>query len=290
MQDNCLFRSFNMQEQLPDYADCSLQPTEILPIIPLSAPSTSSLLVPSLPAHTEEITIADPAHNDENAGNDGQTIHGKITPAEPAGVRKKKILRKIILTLGLLLIVTLCLIWHTLTPSYASPVITQQNLSNTTSAQSTDNSADNISGDAIQVYVLGAVVRPGVYTLPGDARVYQLIQAAGGPLPDADLVSLNLAAKLTDGQEVYVLKKGETSPVTLNTTASSSPTTANSSQTVNINTATATTMEQVLHVSSTTAQKIIAYRTQHGPFTSIEQLQQAISKSIYQRIENMVTV
>ncbi len=58
--------------------------------------------------------------------------------------------------------------------------------------------------DAGECQIVGAVRHPGVYTLPASARVYQLLQAAGGPLPNADLVALNMAAKLSDGQEVYV--------------------------------------------------------------------------------------
>jgi competence protein ComEA len=146
----------------------------------------------------------------------------------------------------------------------------------------------------IQVYVVGAIQHPGVYTLPMGARVYQLVQAAGGTLPGADLVALNLAAQLTDGEEIYVLREGET-PHSGYTNGSFVPggtgtPTAASGQLVNINTASETEMRQVLHVSAATAQKIIAYRTQHGPYTSVDQLLQVVSKSIYDHIKTLVTV
>ncbi len=67
-------------------------------------------------------------------------------------------------------------------------------------------------------------------------------------------------------------------------------TTGQTGQVININTATVDQMRQVLHVSSSTAQKIIDYRTQHGPYTSIDQLLQVVSRSIYDKIKNSVMV
>jgi competence protein ComEA len=148
---------------------------------------------------------------------------------------------------------------------------------------------NNTLNGVIQVYVTGAVKRPGVYTLSSDARIYQLLQAAGGPLPDADLVSLNLASKLVDGEEVYVSRIGEGPSSTRgdNTTTTN---TTNAGNLVNINTAILSELTQKLHLSTKSAQAIIDYRTQHGRFTSIDQLLQAVSQSIYNKIKNLVTV
>jgi len=66
--------------------------------------------------------------------------------------------------------------------------------------------------------------------------------------------------------------------------------TATTGQPVNINTASVAEMHQNLHISSTTAQNIVNYRQQHGPYTSIDQLQQVVSKSIYEKIKNLVTI
>ena len=145
----------------------------------------------------------------------------------------------------------------------------------------------------MQVYVVGAVKHPGVYTLAAGARVYQLVQAAGGPLPNANLVALNLAAKLSDGQEVYVTVVGEIPPTYMGGVpgpGTGNSGTTNSGQLVNINTASVDEMRQSLHLSSTTAQNIVNYRSQHGSFTSIDQLLQVVSKSIYDRIKNQITV
>jgi competence protein ComEA len=97
--------------------------------------------------------------------------------------------------------VALFFTWHASSITTTPPGITQQNINGTSSSANSSTSTTN-SGD-IQVYVTGAVKHPGVYTLPSDARIFQLLQAAGGTLPNANLVALNLASKLTDGEEVY---------------------------------------------------------------------------------------
>jgi competence protein ComEA len=127
--------------------------------------------------------------------------------------------------------------------------------------------------------------------LPAGARVYQLIQAAGGTLPNADLVALNLAAPLHDGQEVYVVIYGEKPPTYVGGVPGPDTSgSATAGQLVNINTASADEMRQNLHISATTAQSIVNYRQQNGPFTSIDQLQLVISKTIYSKIKGLITV
>ncbi len=193
------------------------------------------------------------------------------------------------------LAIALYFIWSSPTTTPASPNITQQNIStssfttnatNTTTISSTDGSGN------IQVYVVGAVKHPGVYTLPADARVYQLLQAAGGPLPNANLVALNMAAKLSDGQEVYVAAIGETPPANLGGAPGpgTGPTGTGTGQLININTASVDQMHLALHISSKTAQKIVDYRTQHGNYTSVDQLSQVVSKAVYDKIKDQVTV
>ncbi|GHO89899.1 helix-hairpin-helix domain-containing protein [Dictyobacter formicarum] len=147
--------------------------------------------------------------------------------------------------------------------------------------------ASNADGGNIQVYITGAVKHPGVYTLDNQARVYQLLQAAGGPQPGANLTALNLATHLSDGQEIYVLHANET-PVaggSSGTTASNTPVTK-----VNVNTASADELRQNLQISTKSAQAIVTYRLQHGPFLSVDTLAQVVSKTVYAKIKDMVTV
>ncbi|HEV7236301.1 MAG TPA: ComEA family DNA-binding protein [Ktedonobacteraceae bacterium] len=210
-------------------------------------------------------------------------------------IRKKKFKQVIPFGIAFILVLVIIGIWFT-SPSTATPAtspgVTQQNFG--TSA----NAINNTSSGSIRVYIVGAVKNPGVYTLTINARVYDLLQAAGGPQAKADLVTLNLAAKLTDGEEVYVTLVGEVPPTYLGGVPGPGATsgtpnasgTATTGQLVNINTASADDMRLNLHVSSTTAQNIVNFRLQHGPYTSVDQLLQVVSKSIYDKIKGQVTV
>lgn len=219
---------------------------------------------------------------------------------------KKRLARVFILGLIVALIVAIYAIWNSspATPTSTSDGTAIQN-NNVALPQGTSNTTAFLTstpdGGTITVYITGAVKHPGVYTLPAGARIYQLVQAAGGTTANADLTALNMATKLSDGQEVYVLQVGETPPYTggsgsgvgtgaTNSTPGVAGTTGATGGLVNINTASETEMRQMLHISSTTAKKIIDYRTQHGPYTSVDQLLQVISRSIYDKIKNLVTV
>lgn len=135
--------------------------------------------------------------------------------------------------------------------------------------------------DEIQAYIVGAVAHPGVYPLHNGDRVDKLLQAAGGALPNADLVRVNLAAYITDGEEVYVPQVGETLPSGLPDGGPGK---------VNINTASADDLRALLGISLTTANKIIAYRQAHGPYTAITQLLNVMSSTTFDKIKDRVTV
>lgn len=131
---------------------------------------------------------------------------------------------------------------------------------------------------SIQAYVLGAVRTPGVYTLAQGARVHDLIAAAGGALPTADLTRVNLASPVGDGQSIYVPQVGEQVPLELGGK-------------IDINLATAQQMHDALNISLTTARRIVDYRVKHGNFTAVSQLLLVpLSKTIYDRIKDLVTV
>src|SRR5947208_3104876 len=125
---------------------------------------------------------------------------------------KRKLTRIVAIIIILALCIALYFIWHTPASTNSSPVITQQNFSGTSSNSSVNASSPLTTNGNLHVYVIGAIKHPGVYILPTGARVYVLLQDAGGPLPNADLVALNLAAPLSDGEEIYVIRKGEKPP------------------------------------------------------------------------------
>ena len=130
----------------------------------------------------------------------------------------------------------------------------------------------------IEGYVLGAVLRPGVYTLHSGARVRELVEAAGGLLDNADITRVDLAALLADGQAIYVPRLGEQIPLQLGGK-------------LNLNVATEADLHNALGITTSIARKIIAYRAAHGSFTSVSQvLLVPVSQATYDRIKNLVTV
>lgn len=134
------------------------------------------------------------------------------------------------------------------------------------------------SVDLIQVYVLGAVATPGVYALPDESRVHELVDAAGGLIENADVARVNLAAQLSDGQTVYVPLVGEPMPDGLQAK-------------INLNLASAQELHTALGLSVAIATRIVAYRTDHGPFTSVGQLLLVpVSRTTFDRIKDLITI
>ena len=111
----------------------------------------------------------------------------------------------------------------------------------------------------IKVYVTGAVARPGVYALGPDSRVEDAVTAAGGFVAGADMPRVNLAARLKDEDEIFVPTVGQTSPDV-------------SVKSVNVNTASAAKLRDGLGIPAALASRIVAYRRQHGPFRTLDDL------------------
>ena len=123
----------------------------------------------------------------------------------------------------------------------------------------------------LRVHVAGAVGTPGVYELPVGARVREALEAAGGPAEEADLDRVNLAAPLEDGQQVFIPAQSEGSSAALPPAASPAPSIEG---TININTATASELEALPGIGPSLAEKIVAYRLEHGLFNEPEDLLQ----------------
>ena len=118
------------------------------------------------------------------------------------------------------------------------------------------------------VDVVGAVRRPGLYRVPDGARVADAVRRAGGPTPKAQLELVNLAARVADGEQVVVPRRGAVGAVALGGgsggTAPAGP--------VHLNSATLEQLDTLPGVGPVTAQKIVAYRQQHGGFGSVDEL------------------
>lgn len=146
----------------------------------------------------------------------------------------------------------------------------------------------------LRVYVTGAVYTPGVYEFEPGEIVQAALEAAGGVAPDGTADGLNLAAPLFDGQQIIVPLKGATPPATAASTVGAAPPlpTAQPAGPININTATAAELETLPRIGPVTAQKIVEYREQHGPFQSIEDIKRVsgIGDATFEAIKALIVV
>ncbi|MFV1858172.1 MAG: helix-hairpin-helix domain-containing protein [Anaerolineales bacterium] len=117
---------------------------------------------------------------------------------------------------------------------------------------------------SLRIHVAGEVLRPGVYELPFGSIVQDAIDAAGGLSGEASQDRINLAARLEDGQQVYVPEVSESVP------PSSNP--VGSKEQISINTASAPELERLPGIGPVLAQRIVEYREQNGPYQRLEDL------------------
>lgn len=146
------------------------------------------------------------------------------------------------------------------------------------------------AASTVVVHAAGAVRVPGVYTLTAGARVTDLLDAAGGPAPDADLDRLNLAAPVADGSRVYVPRVGEPVPDVSGgggATAGSAP-----SGPLDLNTATLEQLDALPGIGPATAKAILDERAKRGRFRSVDDLLdvRGIGPAKFDQLRDLVTV
>lgn len=137
------------------------------------------------------------------------------------------------------------------------------------------------------IHVTGAVQYPDkVYYLPEGARIADAIEIAGGTVEGADLSQLNLAAYVKDGQRIRVPFAGESLP------AEEAGPEGQTKHLTNINSATKIELIQLPGIGDTTADKIIAYREEHGGFSSIEELMNVpgIGQTKFESLKDLISV
>ena len=112
----------------------------------------------------------------------------------------------------------------------------------------------------VVVHVAGAVRRPGVYRLPVGARVTDAVERAGGLARAASEDAINLAARLSDGQQVVVPGRGASAVAA----AAEGP--------ISLGSATADQLDEIEGIGPVTAEKIVEFRDEHGGLSSVDQL------------------
>lgn len=157
------------------------------------------------------------------------------------------------------------------------------------------------------VHVCGAVRTPGVYELAEGSRVYQAVEAAGGLTEEAADASLNMAQILEDGMQLYVPNQEEAEEWQMSgvspekggaflrngqTAASGQAAASGETRRVNLNTATREELMTLTGIGEARAEAILAYRTESGPFRSIEDIMKVsgIKEAAFQKIKEDITV
>lgn len=152
----------------------------------------------------------------------------------------------------------------------------------------------------IYVDVCGAVRTPGVYALAAGSRVFQAIEKAGGFLEEAAGEYVNRAQPLSDGQQIYIPTREEAESQSMKVQAPAADsggqpdmgTAAQESTKVNLNTADIQTLMTLNGIGESKAQAILAYREEHGGFSSIEELMdvQGIKEGTFTKIKENIAV
>lgn len=157
------------------------------------------------------------------------------------------------------------------------------------------------SAEPIVVDVVGKVAAPGVVELPAGSRIRDAIAAAGGALPGTDLTPLDLASRLADGQQLFVGIPPPSGAAAQAAGGVVGGEPANggapggdpaSSGIVDLNTATLAQLQSLPGVGPVLAQHILDWRSQHGHFSAVSQLQQVsgIGPSKYAALSGRVKV
>jgi competence protein ComEA len=136
--------------------------------------------------------------------------------------------------------------------------------SSTAAAAAPAHVAFSSGGRRSVVHVAGAVRHPGVYSLAPGARVEDAVRRAGGARRSANLDAVNLAARLADGQQIVVPSRTPVAAPSVDPAAAGPP--------VSLGSATLEQLQTLDGVGPATAQKIVAYRTEHGGFRSVDDL------------------
>lgn len=155
--------------------------------------------------------------------------------------------------------------------------------------KSEDLSKENAKVDAYQtvVYIEGAIAKPGLVYTNNNARMGEVVEAAGGFLANADIKNLNLADKVTDGQKITIPFKADENILVANASSGE-----NNSDLININTATSEELQKLPRVGPATAKNIIEYREKNGGFKNIDEIKNVprIGEKTFEKFKDKIKV
>ena len=152
--------------------------------------------------------------------------------------------------------------------------------------------AESEAPDMIKVFVCGAVMHSGVYSVPAGARLGEAIELAGGMSADADPDYLNQARVLADGEQIRVPTRAETESMPGSAVKTAAAEGGSSGGKVNINTADIEELQTLGGIGETRARAIISYRETNGAFQQIEDIMNVsgIKTALFNAIKDDITV
>ncbi|SHO51275.1 helix-hairpin-helix domain-containing protein [Anaerocolumna xylanovorans] len=181
---------------------------------------------------------------------------------------------------------------------------TKQTDAPTNLPEDTDKEKEEITGtpkeEKCYVHICGEVKKPGVYEVSKEARIFEIVDLAGGFTKEADKDYINQAASIEDGQQIYIPAKEEVLKGEKAKAADSGKNpgsgqtrdnTGNSGKiNININTAAKEELCSLPGIGEAKADSIIDYRTNHGRFQSIEELKEidGIKDGVYNKIKDRI--
>lgn len=156
-----------------------------------------------------------------------------------------------------------------------------------------DGGVDLVEEELV-VHVAGEVAAPGLYRLPGGARVADALDEAGGALPDAVLEALNLARPLSDGEQLLVPGPAPPAPQSPDgaAPAQTAPSAWRPDGLLDLNRATPADLEELPGIGPVLAERVVAHRDEVGGFTAVGDLRDVpgIGEQKFQAVAELVAV
>ena len=188
-----------------------------------------------------------------------------------------------------------------------SSINTDDDKSEENKEQKDDNSKEQIvNGGGIFVHIDGYINNPGVYEIKENDRIKTLIDKAGGFKEGYSIKNINLAAKLSDGDKIYIPsvseEKNSENNNNINTNLSgkgqnvktdrNNVSIMKNNSKININTANISELKQITGIGESTANKIVDYRENVGKFKKIEDIKEVkgIGDAKYESLKNKITI
>jgi competence protein ComEA len=176
-----------------------------------------------------------------------------------------------------------------------SPDAVQPSPGATTTSAPTQVGSGAAPSGTVLVHVVGQVRHPGVVRLPEGARVEQALEAAGGATSKADLVRVNLARPVVDGEQIVVPKPGQPidgAPASPGSGAATGRTAGGQVAVVDLNTADLSALDSLPGVGPVLAQRILDWRTANGRFSSVDELGEVsgIGDKVLEKLRPLVRV